>query len=359
MILITHTDADGYGCRYILEKAEVEFDAVIHSDYGSEEFLIEKVKQLKKTGIDVSRIMITDLSLKSKTLEELYKFSSIHVIDHHITTAKAFTNELKDFSIDLNYDLSMSATKITATVFHHMLNIDEVGHIDKLVDCINAGDIYVQDNWFTKGLTLSDIIKNEDVMLYDKIKEIKSLEDFEFNNKYYNEYYEIMVRNFFESFITNPYINSLSNSNIIDEIFEDSLISEYSTMSIFEKIIDLNVNLIKTRLANDEAIVIDNGNYKVIVLDSLAKLSYLSFVFFKNNPDIDGLVFVNKETGTIAFRSNVNSDLDMSIMASTITNGNGGGHKHAAGGKFQDIMGYKTYKELCIDRVKDYLENDL
>jgi len=352
MILITHTDADGYGCRFVLEEADFKFKTVIHTDYGLEGYLVDLIKTLLKSGLDFKKVMITDLSLKFDTIKSIKDLKlDIHIIDHHLTTERII-DELNSLDVMVDYDSTMSATKLAFELYKHEIKYHNV--YDDLIEMINSGDIFKQNDYFKLGLTLSDTVKNEDIMLYDRYDEINSLEKFSFNNYRYNEYYGNFIKKFYRNIIEiDPKLPST-----LDDIFNIT-IDATGPASRFEAIIDRNVDLIKSRLGNGSAKLVSNDNHKIIILDSVAKLSYLSFVFFERNPDIDGLIFVNRESGTLACRSSVNSDLDMSMLVSIITNGNGGGHKNAAGGKFQDIMGYKTYKELCIDRVKDYLENDL
>jgi len=342
MTLVTHTDADGYGCRYLLEKAGYVFDNVIHMDYGSEEYLINYLDNTVESK-DLDKLFITDLSLKPELLNDLMSiFNEVYVFDHHIST-KREEEALGKIGINLVCDTSVSATKLLHKTYKEKLKHD----IGDLVEKINAADIYLQNEHFIMGLTMSDIVKNEEVMFYDK-KDVIDIDTFRYNINRYNEYYNIFIEKFYDMIVT----NSCKVPSSID-ICNDLTIRATYSKSRFQGLIDLNVDLIKNRIESKEAKVVKIGGKSIVILESLDKLSYLSFVFFENNKHIDGMIFVNEDTGTIACRANTVSDLDMSILAKEITDGNGGGHQKAAGGRFPELFGFNTYKELCISKLKE------
>jgi hypothetical protein len=155
-INLSHIDSDGVGCSIVINKhfKHVEY---LHCNYDKIEQYLSTIDDIM-TRRHVENVFITDLSFNEAQMIALNNIANIHpkvkfiVLDHHPQTDDVKHN-CTAANITVITDMNKCATKITYDYFNC-----EPKSISKLVDTINAFDIWLQDSpYFTQGMELNDL----------------------------------------------------------------------------------------------------------------------------------------------------------------------------------------------------------
>jgi len=105
---------------------------------------------------------------------------------------------------------------------------------------------------------------------------------------------------------------------------------------------------------NFETLKINNLTFKILYNVEGGFFQYFSHYFLENNKNIDFLLKIS-ENGNISLRS-VNSNSDVGKIANLLTNGNGGGHFHASGGRIKFKEKIHSLEE-SVEEIKNIIKN--
>ncbi|NLO16883.1 MAG: phosphoesterase [Arcobacter butzleri] len=340
---ISHTDLDGYTCHLIAK--EIFADGIyLNANYGLEvklalEFVINKIKELDN-GSEVL-FVISDLNLNydeskslNKTINELnnngYKIK-LQLLDHHISGQKS-ADEFEWYFLDIK----RSASKIVYDYFveNFDLDIETKQWLEPLVDAVNAVDIWLEHEEynFEFGKVCMRLMK-----------ECGEINQFLFPD-------ESRVYRMFLLKTAAKYIFKQNGHIALDEEFY-KIKKEYLNVTGKNDTIDNLVasKLVKMLSDKKEELLVTYHNQKGILTYTLGSISIVANQFLKQNEDFDFFIDISKR-GIASFRAK--DKLDVSLLASKLANG--GGHKNAAGCKFEDFK-----ETIYYDNVKAFIQSKL
>lgn len=329
---LSHTDLDGYGCQFVTSNIfdNIEF---LNANYGEEvlkkaDFILNNLDKDRKNFI-----LITDLNLtleeskyldkKVKELKENGFDVELQLLDHHgtgIDSAESFEWYF--------LDVTRSASKITYDYFKEKYDLK---NIEKLIDAINAVDIWLQnEELFEFGKVLMRAV--------DEAKEINRVM-FAKENVLYKHH---MLQNSIKYLENNSYIDLDDNLYLIKKSF-----FEYEKRDTLDNMVtNFLISLLNKK--RDE-ITIYYQDKKGILTFGIQNSSIVGNGFLNANPDFHFFMNVNPR-GTFSLRAN--NLMDVSKMAKEIAGG--GGHPNASGGKIKEFKEQFNYSEL-----KSYIQNYL
>lgn len=331
---LSHTDLDGYGCQMVVNHY---FKSVnyYNSNYGKEinERFNEILEDIQKDAKEHNLILITDLNLTLEQAKELEGKIRVHdkeikliLLDHH-KSGKDCDEQFGWYYLDH----TRCATKITYDFFASLLGED--AKLSKLVDVINAVDIWLEDAQdFELGKVCLGLISNA--------KEINRI----MFPKANSAYMFFLLKNIQPVFNEeNPHIKLDERIHFIKKDFfrlghQDDTLS--NLVSLY------NVDLLSE---NKENMSIIYQEYKGILTYNIGNVSIIGNDFLKQNPEYDFFMDVTSKK-TISLRAN--GKVDVSQMAARI--GNGGGHPNASGGlinTFKDSFIYENVKKQINDTI--------
>jgi len=332
---LSHTDLDGYGAQLVTKNIfeNIEF---LNSNYGAEILIrIDHIlNSLKKD--EKNFILITDLNLninEARYLDERVKELKnsgydikLQLLDHHasgVDSAKIF---------EWYYlDVTRSAAKITYDFFS---NSYEIGSIKKLIDAINAVDIWLQDDHlFEFGKVL--------MRLLDEAKELNRYM-FPKESTLYKHELLTLASKFLEK--------SKGHILLDDNIY--LLKKEYFTIEKRDTLDNMVANYIVNLLSRKkDNLTIFYQEKKGILTFGIQNSSLIGNSFLKQN--LDFYFFMNLN-GNGSFSLRANNKIDVSKIAYNIAKG--GGHPNASGGKienFKDCFFYHQAKESIEELLKN------
>jgi oligoribonuclease NrnB/cAMP/cGMP phosphodiesterase (DHH superfamily) len=336
---ISHTDLDGYGCQLISKKI-FNNGFFINANYGLEvkqslEVVISKILSCKNKDIF---FLISDLNL---TIDEANKLDDtinrlnnegynikLQLLDHHGTGQRCFQK------YDWYYlDISRSATKIVYDYFKDNYNLETNEKFDKLIEAINAVDIWLEDSeYFEFGKVCMSMIARAN----------------EVNNTIFSD----NNRDFRLTLLENAmeYVDCEGSHIALDEKIY-TLKKEYLKLDGKDDTMD---NLSSKYLVNmlgdrKEELTVTYKEHKGLMTFGLGNISIPANTFLKANSDYDFFVDLGRR-GKASFRAD--GKLDVAKLAGTIARG--GGHKNAAGASFDDWEETISYEE-----AKRFLQNKL
>ncbi|QOG12654.1 DHH family phosphoesterase [Arcobacter sp. FWKO B] len=338
---ISHTDLDGYTCQ-LIAKEFFPHGTYINANYGLEvklslDYVANKIEELQGENI---LIIISDLNLnydEAKWLDDKIKELSntnnikLQLLDHHISGQKC-ADEFEWYYLDI----SRSATKIVYDYFntHYIFTEKTQKWLAPLVNAVNAVDIWLDNEIY----------------------------NFEFGKvcmhmmKYCNEINQFLFadesRNFRHYLLkeASNYIPFENGHIRLDNDFH-TIKKNYLKITNQDDTLD---NLVATKLVNmlgekKEYLTIHYGSHKGLLTYTLGSISIVANEFLKHNSDFDFFADISKR-GVASFRAKGN--LDVSKLASKLANG--GGHKNAAGCKFEDFK-----ETIYYDDVKNFFQKKL
>jgi len=330
---LSHIDLDGYGCQYLTSKNFNDI-SLFNANYGPEvqARLSEIVTLIKSSDITDNLILVSDLNLTPKEArwieEEAKKVDAkLLLLDHHITGKKS-AEEHKWYNLDTNY----CATKLTYEWLKREFSFDEQNRFQKLVESINAVDMWHSDHeFFEFGKVMMSMIAGS--------KEIGriifSQEDSELKRYLIETAYQYINQD-------DSHIKLDDNAYKLKKDFflrdqndtKDNLVAKYIT----------------SLLGNQkERFTIHYKKYKGVLGYNIGNSSIIGNKFLVENSDYNFYMDINFR-GHFSLRGN--GTLDLSEVAQKI--GNGGGHPNASGGKvenFKDSFVYSDVKEFVQEHI--------
>ena len=333
---LSHIDLDGYGCQYLSTQCFKNIECY-NANYGPEVSarlgeIVKKIEQDKfiQGGETERLILITDLNLTTKEGNWIEKEAvrigaKLQLLDHHATGAKA-AERFAWYKLDT----SRCATLITYDWLQTHYNFDTENKLAKIVQAINAIDIWVSDDeLFEYGKVMLGMISGareinrilfpaqDRAFKLSLIEAAKELIEEENAPIALDDSLHQIKKRFF-----------LQNENNT----KDNLVAFYVT------------DLLTT---DKQRLTINYKGYKGILGYNVGNTSIIGNTCMLNNPEYDFYMDINFR-GHFSLRSN--NKLDVSEMAAHI--GNGGGHPNASGGK---IEGYKD--SFVYADVRKFVQN--
>ncbi len=336
---LSHIDLDGYGCQYLTTKS---FDNIscYNANYGPEvtarlEEILQDINSEKELYQEAT-ILITDLNLTTKEANWLQSKAdelgaNIVLLDHH-GTGESTSNRFDWYYLDTQ----RCATKITYDWLKENYGFDTQNRYAKIVDAINAIDIWVEDSiYFEFGKVMIGMISgarelnrvlfpNDDreykFVLIDTAREVLDRYDLKDAPIALDDKLHFTKKEFFKR---------------VDNDTKDNLVAKYVSHLLTEQKSNMTINY---------------KGYKGILGYNVGNTSLIGNAFLRQNPDYDFYMDVSSR-GTFSLRSN--NKVDVSQIAGEI--GNGGGHPNASGGKIENYKDSFVYRDLK-DMVQNYLD---
>ncbi len=338
---LSHIDLDGYGCQFLTQNCFKRIHAY-NANYGPEvkarlEEIITTIKRekfLNRNDQSIHLILITDLNLTTKEAnwierEAMEVGAKIQLLDHHGSGEKT-AEQFAWYKLDT----TKSATKITYEWLQQHHNFDPQGEYAKIVQAINAIDIWLSDDELFEfgkvGLGMISGAREVNRILFpDEDRALKLALISAMKEYVQREDAHIALDNDLHQ-IKKEFFKSQKDDT------KDNLVAHY----------------VSTLLTNDkQRLTINYRGYKGVLGYNLGNTSILGNTFLMENPSYDFYMDINFR-GNFSLRSN--NKLDVAKMAEEI--GNGGGHPNASGGKikeYKDSFVYSDIKEFVQSYIED------
>ncbi len=347
---LSHIDLDGYGAQLVAKEC---FSDIVfyNANYGKEvEFRIKHILNNIKQSIEKNfLILITDLNLtpnEAKFLQDevnLLNISgkniSIRLLDHHIT-GKDCANLYEWYHLDSD----ICASKITFNVLRQEFGFSDatVGWLEPFVEMINSADTWQENNFaFDFGkVALGMIAQSKEFsrFMFDEYDRI-----FKFNMLYRAKDYLLDKTN-----------NLLPNANVkLDNnifLFKKELLGGDKNTQTMEEILSIKQTEILSQ-NKDEYTIFYNTDKKGLFVYGIGGISILANLFLKQNPEFDFFMDISPR-GNVSLRANNNCDVSQIAKICF----NGGGHKNASGGKFNEFRETFLYSEAKeqVEHILNY-----
>lgn len=339
---ISHNDLDGYSCHLVATKYFPD-GKYYNCNYGTDVKIAisEVLKDIEFNHDKTEDILfiISDLNPTHNECKELDNnilrlqkmgFNlKLQLLDHHITGQKS--SETFEWYF---LDVDRCAAKIVYDYFKENFGVcTEDGWLEPLINAVNSVDIWKEHNEdFEFGKVLMRMVSTAN--------EINSTLFREQNRAYRLKLLELAS-------------GYLDHQHSYVELDDNLHYLKKSLLKLDDKNETID-NLSAKRLVHmlkeyQENLTVYYGQYKGIVTFTLGSISISANTFLKDNPDFSFFIDVSKK-GNASFRAA--GVVDVSLMAAKIANG--GGHKNASGGKFDDFSENFNY-----DDVKAFIQNKL
>ncbi|RDU57260.1 DHH family phosphoesterase [Helicobacter sp. MIT 99-5507] len=344
---LSHIDLDGYGAQLVSKEI---FDDIrfYNANYGKEvevrlRNIIDNIKRESKSDF---LILITDLNLNMNEAKFLIhevnalnmsnKNVRLKLLDHHIS-GKDCADSFEWYHLDS----SICASKIAFNVLknEYKLSDEKIAWLDPFVEMINSADTWKEDGFaFDFGkVALGMIAQSREFtrFIFDDYDRI-----FKFNMLYEAKKYLLD---------SNNNLRENANVNFDNNIF------------LFKKTLlggDVNTQTMEEILSNKQTELLSQNKdeYSIFYKDkkglltySIGGISILANLFLKENSEFDFFIDIGVK-GNVSIRANGNCDVSM--MSKDLFGG--GGHKNAAGGKFdgfKETFLYEEAKEQVINLI--------
>lgn len=345
---LSHIDLDGYGAQLVSKEI---FDDIrfYNANYGKEvevrlRNIIDNIKRESKSDF---LILITDLNLNMNEAKFLIhevnalnmsnKNVRLKLLDHHIS-GKDCADSFEWYHLDS----SICASKIAFNVLknEYKLSDEKIAWLDPFVEMINSADTWKEDGFaFDFGkVALGMIAQSREFtrFIFDDYDRI-----FKFNMLYEAKKYLLD---------SNNNLRKNANVNFDNNIF------------LFKKTLlggDVNTQTMEEILSNKQTELLSQNKdeYSIFYKDkkglltySIGGISILANLFLKENSEFDFFIDIGVK-GNVSIRANGNCDVSM--MSKDLFGG--GGHKNAAGGKFdgfKETFLYEEAKEQVINLIR-------
>lgn len=344
---LSHIDLDGYGAQLVAKEI---FDDIVfyNANYGKEvevrlRNIIDNIKREIKSDF---LILITDLNLninEAKFLQDevnLLNMSNknirLKLLDHHIS-GKICAESFEWYYLDS----SICASKIAFNVLknEYGLSIEKNAWLAPFVEMINSVDTWREDGFaFDFGkVALGMIAQSREFIrfMFDDYDRT-----FKFNMLYEAKKYLLD---------SNNNLRENANVNLDNNIFlfkKDLLGGDINTQTMEEI---LSIKQIELLGQNKDEYSIFYKDKKGLLTYAIGGISILANLFLKENSEFDFFMDIGVK-GNVSIRANGNCDVSM--MSKELFGG--GGHKNAAGGKFdgfKETFLYKEAKEQVINLI--------
>lgn len=369
---LSHIDLDGYGCQYMTKFLQSEYTDIeyFNADYIDVEkeignvfsLIVQRtadIKSYNETSLLMRQeypnilFLITDVSLNEKLEEKINNFLKsnkhikldVRVLDHHKSGKEiAERNGWYTFNND---KCGSSLTAAFVNTLHENKELAE--HLTFVGEFIESHDIWKEDSkHFNFSNYLSDVIFNLyfPEFLKDKKREFLFIYIYNFMTVYNsNEVQTVQDLEIRISFILKETLSFFIKDKTVLE--DENVRSLYKLYYYYAEEYSKNKDQFET-------LVINGLKFKVLYNTDGGFFQYFSHYVLEHNKEIDFLMRVSPK-GKCSFRS-VNEDADVDLIANLLSNGNGGGHKHASGCSLTFTNSVHSYNEvikelLLIDKV--------
>jgi len=346
---LSHTDLDGYSCQLLMGKY-FENIKLYNANYGTEVRVnIENiVNELHNEDKDKKiYVFITDLNLtedESKWLNREYKLLkeqgfniTLKLLDHH----KTGENSSKKY--DWYYlDISRSATKITYDYLQENFSpISDMDKIKEFVQAVNAVDLWIEDDkLFEFGKVCMGLIyeaNSINKLLFEH--DNREFKYFLLENaiKYINHDQAHIELDEKIHFIKKEFLKNLNGVIQANDTF-DNLKAKFIT-----NLLNNNKDKFTITFKDKDGIV-----HKGLFTYTLSSISIPANTFLKQNSDYDFFLDLGK-SGSISLRAD--GKFDVSEFAQMLADG--GGHRNASGGKFENFKEVYRYED-----AKEFIQKE-
>lgn len=341
---LSHTDLDGYGCQMILNNYKDKFEDIefFNANYGVEIFakLTEIINSIKDENVLNALILITDLNLnleegdflekEVKSLRENEINVEIKLLDHHIS-GKDSEEKFEWYYLDT----TKSATLITYEYFSNLYG--KLLNLEKLIETINAIDLWIEDSeFFEFGKVLLRIINID-------TREVSNAM-FPNESRSYKLFMLYESLNFIDK--DNPHILLDENIHSLKKRFLGDGIQNNTLDNLSSHYL---VNLLSN---NRDNMSIEYKEAKGLLTFALGNISVVANEFLKKyDEEFDFFMDVSFK-GTVGLRAN--NKADVSSIAKELFDG--GGHLNASGGKikeFKEVFNYSDAKKFVEELIKN------
>lgn len=308
IVLISHTDLDGYGCNLVLRSQNLEDRCEINciyenvSNIDSDGKIYDTIWNYIKTNTLPLNIFITDLAPKREDVIELINHFNIdypgiiHVIDHHDTSSKLLS---KYKWCSIRSGSWMSGTEL----FYQYIR-----------SCISDDGIFKNSHEFEMICNIVHTISRYDTWAWKTD---------------YRDGSEVYMNAIFGT-----YSNKLAFVDDIYDFITNS--SDCSINSLYEKY-ERDIDNYKCSISNsckraeESAIPCKLQEYNCLLLISEGNVSEVSEYLKTKYQNADIIITLSPKEHSCSLRSNKN-DINLGRLARYLsTDGNGGGHCQAAG----------------------------
>lgn len=319
IISLSHTDLDGYGSQYVIDKAlsgmkNIEY---LNADYHELTDYLNMIdsRMLGKNTL----LLVTDLNFNDEQIEICNKMinrgMTVIVIDHHITKSE-LANNAPWYFVDPSY----CATYWT---YKHFSKYYPNAEVEKIAEKINIYDTWIKEEHeqFWKTSLVSNVV-------FDNHFEVPSI------RREYNFYMIENLFNVLEHCTTEEaelsYINGLTNEFLL------SYGKEFNIEQLSDANIPLSTKCALTTLSRmddylvGEIVTNTAGTIKVYNQISSKTSQYCFDAMFDDESNLDKVLVKVNHKGGLSIRSR---NEKASLIASRL---NGGGHANAAGGSVSD-----------------------
>ena len=330
---ISHNDLDGYACQFVSSKYFLD-GKFFNCNYGQEtKNAISQVLTYLSQIDDCEEafFLITDLNPTFSECKELNekiqelldsgKKIKLQLLDHHISGEKNAA-QFSWYYLDIN----RCAAKITYDYF-----LSEFGECNDclnfgiLIDCVNSVDIWLEgSDYFEFGKVLMRMISSSNEINSTLFADANR--DYRFHLLHCGGEYLINKK---------THIDLDNNIHFLKKRF-----------LMLDEVDDTIDNLTAKKLVfmlkeNQENLIVIYGKQKGIVTFGLGNISIPANAFLRENIDFDFFIDVGKK-GNVSMRAA--GKIDVSKLCSKIANG--GGHKNASGGRFEDFSENFNYDDV-------------
>ena len=338
---ISHNDLDGYACQFASSKYILD-GRFFNCNYGQEakNAINQVLCELSKLDDnDEAFFLITDLNPTFTECKELHdkieelskngKKIKLQLLDHHISGEKNAA-QFDWYFLDVN----RCAAKITYDYFVDQFGeCNDCANFSAFIDCVNSVDIWLENSeYFEFGKVLMRMISGANEINSTLFADANR--DYRFHLLHCGGEYLVNNKNNIEldnnvHFLKKRFLMIDDNDDTIDNLMSKRL-----------------VFMLKQ---NQENLSVFYGKQKGIVTFGLGNISIPANAFLKENSDFDFFIDVGKK-GNVSMRAAGN--LDVSKLCAKIANG--GGHKNASGGRFDDFSENFNY-----DDVRKFVQHKL
>lgn len=325
---LSHIDLDGYGAQLIAKECfrEIQF---YNANYGKEVEvrIFDILNNIKQSKSKKYLILITDLNLTLQEANFLQyevnllnmngKSIELMLLDHHIT-GKDCANVYDWYYLDS----SVCASKLTFEALKEKFGfeVEVEAWLKEFCDMINAADTWCEDDkYFAFGKVAMGMIASS-----------KEFSRFIFDD--YDREFKLQMLYKAKDYMLDSTNTLIANSNVnLDNnifLFKKELLGGDVNKQTMEEI--LSNKQVKLLSANKEEYTVYFNEKKGLLTYMIGGISVLANSFLNENSEYDFFMDISNR-GAVSLRAN--GKCDVSELSKLCFNG--GGHKNAAGGRFE------------------------
>lgn len=353
VIHLSHIDADGYGCQWLVSKECTKHGVVYipyNTNYGEEISVrleaIEKIlPKTEKTENPDVLVLVTDLNLLKSDYDNVIgmaKYVDVVMIDHHPCQPGV---GLTPDEIDFIHNRGKSATMLTHDWLKEVSGVEYDDDDEFFTRCINAADIFTEKDtpYFQIGRYLASAIHEA----ADKIPRM-------YNKKHYAYMASVVtaVRNCIPLYRTDfddvdDFLHTLDIS-ITEELLYINLGKEKRVRyTRYKLLIEILAEAVSKLPLN-----VDRDDNRFIISTDIGPISDVADIVFDMR-ELDYIVNFNS-SGGVSVRVSPYSECNAGEIAKSI-NPDGGGHMKAAGAYY--VLKDSDYMRGVDSHLYDKIKN--